>query len=375
MLTDVETVLAGGEVRAKSVIGFSTTNLRDRITNPGTPERPVIEGDILVILPDQPGAEATSSGMYELEVIDNNTLKLVSAVSKDDPLTLVYTTLVPTLFTFGTGLKCCILRRALNPVLRGADLSTTSGTPVVTSAGSDFLLDEVGVGDCLIIEEGANQGEYIIDSLENEGVAASITVVTGPPKVVTVTGLTGMTLGSVGGLLEIFNGDHVGVYKITVFISATSVEIRSPHTVDDTGNPNIQWRETPRAPFITSTQLALKDALGAEASLTTLSNQVFRIIRPLMVSGVVQNAKSLYNVVDAQIEVEVLDPVSGDPFDIFTPGMIGLTIDVSGSDNPVNDGVFLVIDYLHSGKVVTDSASTTSDAAGAAAAGATVRIG
>lgn len=181
-----------------------------------------------------------------------------------------------------------------------------------------------------------------------------------------------MTMASISGILQVLDGDNPGFFKISAFISATSVEIISPSASGaDSGNPTLQWREVPRAPFISATQLALKNSDGTVPSIPAASSQAFRVVRPVMSSGTVFNARSLFNAGLAQIEVEALDLVTGDPFDVFTPGMVGLLIDVSGSDNPVNDGVFLITEYIHSGKVVTDSGSSTSDTA----SDSTVRIG
>jgi hypothetical protein len=41
--------------------------------------------------------------------------------------------------------------------------------------------------------------------------------------------------------------------------------------------------------------------------------------------------------------------------------MVGVYVSVSDSQNPVNDGVFFITDYVSPGKVVIDSTSVTSD--------------
>jgi hypothetical protein len=78
------------------------------------------------------------------------------------------------------------------------------------------------------------------------GTAASIGGVIAAEQ--TVTGLTGMTAGSVGRFLELSNAasaENNGVFLITAYNSPTSVNIRNPlGTVGaDGNNPNIIWSE------------------------------------------------------------------------------------------------------------------------------------
>lgn len=80
-----------------------------------------------------------------------------------------------------------------------------------------------------------------LDPSVNEGSSASLVESGG---VVTVSGLQGMRPTSVGGVLEILNGDHPGRYTIRSFISEDSVVI--DNTVSsgaDPSNPSLQWVE------------------------------------------------------------------------------------------------------------------------------------
>lgn len=50
----------------------------------------------------------------------------------------------------------------------GNDLVQTAGSAVVTSAGSSFVARNIKVGDPLIITSGNNQGEYTVQSIDND---------------------------------------------------------------------------------------------------------------------------------------------------------------------------------------------------------------
>jgi hypothetical protein len=115
-------------------------------------------------------------------------------------------------------------------------------------------------------------------------------------------------------------------------------------------------------PLFSETQVTLLWPDGTAPVLAPLSDQSFRVIRLSAQPGVVYGGKSVYNMVDFQMELEVLDPNTGDPLEVFTPGMVGTTIEVSNSQNPVNDGLHMITGYLNSGRVILNlSPSTTSD--------------
>jgi len=287
MLRDVVTFESGGRVRASSVTGWSTDDIRGRQAGP-----PVVEGDILVIHPGQQGAGLFTPGYYEIDtVIDGNTVELLQEAFATDPTTYDPGSLDTGLFDYGTELECTILRRETNPVVMGSDLSLSNANNIVTSAAALFLTNSVSPGDHMVVESGSNIGEYFIEALTP--------VSFGPPFV---------------------------------------------------------------PPLISETQVRLVNLDGSVPSFTTESNQDFRVVNPLTQARTFAGAQSLYNGGSARMELAVEDPVTGDPLDFFTPGMVGLYIGVANSDETVNDGTFLIMGYLNSGRVVLNSASTTSDA-------------
>ena len=272
-------------VRAESATGWDSGSIRGRDSSLD----PVIEGDHLFLHEGQPGAAIDAPGIYEIaNVIDANTLELLALASGPDPETFQTTALDPDYFQTGTGLTATILRRQTNPVLRGDDITFALGN-VATSPTANFLLNNVSVGDHLIIESGVNRGEYYITALP-----------------------------------------------------------------------------TPPATFISETQLAVLNLDGSVPSLAAgPSPQYFRVIRPIMAGRRFEGAWSRYNGTSAQMELLVPDPdlTTSNPFDVFTPGMVGSQVNVAQSEaGPVNDGDFAIIAYLGPGKVAISSGSTTNDA-------------
>lgn len=287
LLKDVTTYQNGPSVMATSTVGWSTDVVRARSLS-GVP---VVEGDILAILQGQPGASVAAPGLYEIgDVVDGNTLELLQAASAIDPVTMQVNPLDSSLFEYGAGLQCVIVRRGSNPIIRGDDLETNDSDSIVVSATALFMTNAVSIGDFLIIESGDNQGEYLID--------------------------------------------HV-----------------FPFTA---GHPTLP-------PRITETQVTLKAPDGGSPIFTNATGQSYRVVRRDSQASVVPGAQSVY--VGGQMELQVLDPNTGDPWDIFTPGMVGIYVEVANSENPLNDGPQLITEYLNSGKVVLGvSSSTTSDA-------------
>ena len=284
MLRDVQTRRAGSKIEVVSATGWDINAVRGRnvVTNP------VVEGDHVYFHPGQPGAGVDVPGIYEVgAVLDANTMELLTRASGENPESFQTTALDPDFFELGTGLTCTILRRETNPVLKGSDLTTSAVNNEVTSLGANFLLNGASPGDHLIIEAGANLGEYYITELL-----------------------------------------------------------------------------TPPSTYISETQVALLNLDGTVAVLSTLSNQVFRVIRPIMSERRVVRARSIYNAGGLRMELEVPDQLSASdfPFDIFTPGMVGTAVSVSNSVAAVNDGIFQITQYLEPGRVVINNPGTTSDA-------------
>lgn len=284
ILTDVETSKDGTDVLVTSQDGWTTSDIRAReaADSPYT-GAPLVEGDIFVIFPGQSGATLLNAGLYEIkEVVDGNNLKLLAEASRPDPLNSYVAALDADMFDYGANLRCTIVRRDSNPMIKGDDLVTNAVDSDVTSSGALFISNGIGVDDHLIIESGANAGEYRIDAINAS------------------------------------------------------------------------------APYISETSVALKDLNGDTPSFSALTGQDFRVIRHYMIDNHIVNAQSVYT---TQLELHVLDPYSGDQLDAFTPGMVGTKVNVSNSDDSGNDGEFTITGYIGPGKVVTDSASTTSDTA------------
>jgi hypothetical protein len=284
MLKDVSTYKSGSSVMVTSLVGWNSNLIRARSVS----GIPVIEGDIFVILQGQPGASFGAPGIYEIGAItDDNTLELLQIAPGSDPTTFQSLALDADLFEYGANLKCVIARRCLNPVIRGTDLSTINTDNLITSASAGFKTNAVSIGDCLVIESGANKGEYIIDAITSFS----------PPS-------------------------------------------------------------TP--PLLSETQVRLLKSDGTIPTFSTLSGQSYRVIRPYLRSNTIYNATSFYN--GSKIILKVLDPQTSDQMDIFSPGMVGTEIEITGSQNPANDGKQLITDYINCGEVELGlSSSVVSD--------------
>lgn len=362
-LRDMETQDLTTVVGVHSDDGWDSDLVRARRTNPGTPiEQPTMEGDLLVLHAGQEGSSELHPAFYEIgAVTDDNDLELRSEAPMLDPETLDTSLLDPALFEYGTRLDGSIVRRGTNPMLIADDLVTTAGSGLVSSASAKFLTNLVAPGDHLVIEETDNLGEYIIDYIPLAGDSASIIESGG---VVTVTFGTALAFPEmVGRELQVLNGDNPGTYRIVAYVDTSNIEIRnSSASGADSGNPSIEWELVPIAPYIEEDQVFLKDLNGDEALLNYNASALFRVVRPSMTPTEVYDVQSIYNGTSGEMELFVLDPGTGDPKDIFTPGMVGLTVSVSGSEHPGNDGNFLITAYHHAGKVSVNNPSLTSDA-------------
>jgi hypothetical protein len=289
---DVELPLTT-KIRVYSAVGWDTDLIRGRDDS----AYPIVEGDLFVIFRGQSGASLDADAMYEVDlVVDDHNLELRATAPAADPETYVKVPIDFNNFEIGTNLKCCILRRETNPVIRKSDLTTSSANNIVTSVSGFFVSNGVRIGDYFIIEDGSDAGHYMVDA------------------------------------------------------SVTPLAADYP-------------REYPK---ITETSLALKNLDGTTPTLSDDTNISYRVVRPEFIPIKVEKARSYYNSDLAQIEIEVLDPVdpvgTGDPnFDVFVPALVGNYIEITNSQNPVNDGRFLVTEYVNAGRIVTNSASTTSD--------------
>ncbi|NNL47274.1 MAG: hypothetical protein HKO76_02810, partial [Acidimicrobiia bacterium] len=294
MLPDLKTFkffdsgLGEDVVRVFSATGWDASLIRTReVAAP-----PVMEGDILVIHQGQPGASLLAPGYYEIgEVYGSSEMRLLIASPKEDPTTFDIgptppsePKLDPDLFEYGEPLTGSIVRRlTFAAVRKGTDLTTTNATSRGSVVSAGLLNDGVSPGHHLIIEGGANEGEYLIEGVNS----------------------------------------------------------------------------TP--PYITDSDMALLNLDGSAATVADASGQTFWVMDPRHRLAEIDGAQSIYT--GSRIELEILDPVTGVEFQMFTPGMVGTVIEVSGSDQAVNDGGFLITEYISPGKVALDSVSVTSDTA------------
>lgn len=295
LVRDVVTSLNAGNVRAASTAGLG---LSARVRVAGDATHPFVEGDILVILSGQAGAGRRVHGYYEMTSgsLPNGPVVLGNVAPQGDPRTWVTSPPDSALFQYGSGLHCSIVRRVTNPLVRGADLVTAASVPqIATSATARFKDHGVAIDDHLIIESGANKGEYRIVS---------------------------------------------------------NVAQTSPRTLTSAGVPQV-----------TNTNLRLVALDGSNVTLASLAGQDFRIIRPAMMRTVVQGCRVVQS--GGNMFVECTDfGGGGEPFDVFTPGMVNYKLSVSLADNPLNDGRYTVLEYVHAGRVrITTGAPQTSDVA------------
>jgi hypothetical protein len=159
LLTDMVTAQDGSTVEASSVAGFGSAV---RARQAGDTTHPTIEGDIIVLWAGQPGSGLLTPGYYEITSFDSGDPVLGNVASMAEIVTWDVVAPVAGTFPYGTDLKGSVLRRELNPVIKGTDLVTNAGDHEVTSATALFLLNNVAVDNHLIIETGADIGEYRI---------------------------------------------------------------------------------------------------------------------------------------------------------------------------------------------------------------------
>lgn len=164
MLTDLRTYVEGGYVFASSASGFGGL-VRGRSKGDS-----IIEGDLLAILPGQPGASFIHPGLYEIDVVVSDT---VVRLLREAPWRApelnhnenygAVTALNAAKFFTGSGLLGTVVRRQRNPILVGTGLETTADS--VAMFTEDLLKAGVELGDHLIIESGAAAGEYVLTGL------------------------------------------------------------------------------------------------------------------------------------------------------------------------------------------------------------------
>jgi hypothetical protein len=289
LLRDVNTT-AGASVEAVSATGFP--NARARLAGDAT--HPTVEGDILAIHARQPGGNWNTPGYYEVTAVPSGTqVTLGQEVTPYDPTTMLLNPLVPANFQPGSNLVCSLIRRERNPVIRGTDLDTNAVDNLVTSLGAGFISNAIAIDDHLIIESGANKGEY---------------------RVAHINTLT------------------------------------TPRDYTPLGTPQIS-----------NTQVKLMNLDGTVPTFTALTGQDFRVIRPLLMNFRIEGAQVVQS--GGQMFIQKLDALDGSkPFDVFTPGLVGSQAQVSNAQNPANDGVWDILEYVHAGLIRVSAPLATSDA-------------
>jgi len=380
--------IVGTNILASSATGWDLDMVRGRqyggesaTLRPWSP----IEGDILVILQGQEGSTPTQPGMYEIEeVIDENTLHLGWSAFGPDPDDYTYYTLpvtrmgtpkhhlVTKQFQFGSNLICTILRREAPTLYRGTDLVVADN--VVSSAAADFVKASVRVGDHVVIEKDranptlpASQGEYVIVHRDSNlrGLNCTVNWTTG-----VVTGLTGMSPSMVGRTIVF---DDFWAYAeqksaiITSYVDPTSVEVRNDSGATATRS-NERWHIAPLPPTLDPTSLVVRLADGTDPVFGTDSDLAYRIVRPVHLKQQVLAASFEYNsgITEQLLRAIYMDVVGlamnwdwAPPVrDIFTPGMVGQFVSVSGHPDPTRNQTFYIKGYVDPGRIAIDAAFT-----------------
>ena len=206
LLVDVVTQVNGANVEASSVTGFGTGS-RTRVAGDAT--HPLIEGDLLSILPGQNGSGPNNPVIYEITSgsLPNGPVVLGNMAPAEEPAGAAVVPPSTAIFRPGSSLRCTVLRREMNPILRGADLQTVAGaTQLANSLSALFTTNGVAVDDHLVIESGANAGEYRIVSIVAQTSPRSFAQAALPQLAETQVALVGLD-GSNPALVDLSNQD------------------------------------------------------------------------------------------------------------------------------------------------------------------------
>jgi len=103
------------------------------------------------------------------------------------------------------------------------------------------------------------------------------------------------------------------------------------------------------------TELTVVDMDGTLVTWAGDGSLKFRIIKPVLLRRVVPGARSVQS--GPQMALEVIDPNVNVPLAVFTPGMVGSTVQVANSEDPSNNGSYTITAYVHPGKVEIDTAA------------------
>ncbi len=144
------------------------------------------------------------------------------------------------------------------------------------------------------------------------GTAADIAAAVGGKA--TVTGLTGMTTGSVGHELVISSGDAAnnGTFTITNYISATSVKIANPAAVDDSHTAAVHWEEETEArTTIAGTTMASLSPDITYVILTNLSGATQTITDQVILAAGAPNSFTTTSIIIQDALVTIGTPTTG----------------------------------------------------------------
>ena len=379
VLRDVVTSQNGADVEATSTAGFGSA--RARITGDAT--TPTIEGDMLATWYGQPGGAALTNRFYEfLSLTGSNGPAVLNQAPSAEPTTMDLDKPDSSLFDYSlvtgqTGAAANVVIGAAAGLKRISGLtgmSSDSVGRVLTLSGSGDNDGAFKIGnfedattvDVIDASPGtipdANNGS--ISWTESREMICSVVRRCANPKVI------GSDLETISGAIQIaeslgslFSDDGVGIDDHLVIESgANAGEYRIVSTVAQSSPRDY----TPTGvPQITNTQVGLVNLDGSAPGLANLTTQDFRVISPVMALTTVPNAQVVES--GGDMYAEILDPVTGFPFDVFTPGMVGGELVVVGAENVANNGVYTMLAYSHPGRMrITTGSPQTSDAAATA---------
>lgn len=136
-----------------------------------------------------------------------------------------------------------------------------------------------------------------------------------------------------------------------------------------------------RIKAITSGYVDAVDMDGATTSFTGGTGQSFRVVRSSVTRSRETVGKSTWAGASNDVYVDLMDPgpvggsPPGVPLDVFTPWMEGnAEVVISGSDKPVNDGIFSITEYIHPGRVKISNPNVSDAATDDSSAVATVMV-
>jgi len=107
-----------------------------------------------------------------------------------------------------------------------------------------------------------------------------------------------------------------------------------------------------------ATSLSVVQLDGTAVTFTGSIDLRYRIIRPTLGLNSIHGAKIFHNTSLTRVEVLVQDTVAPGTvvLDFFSPAMVGHTLNATDAENPLNNGIFQITEYVNAGCVVVDAA-------------------